>query len=407
MKISYSNPTISTSGERAELRFSLKDATAQVRSAADGILVGYQVFEPVTGVLLVEGVRTPVDRALQPGVTEPFALPLTLPKEDGLYRLIASLLQESEGWAYMQGLPFILAELRLQGGVVRVERVEVTDLARLRRRERLNAVPYALIQPFRTVWKNRSLSATLVRREILSRSRGSFAGALWTILNPLLLMITYFFVFGIVLKARFAGDPSPASFALYFLAGMLPWIAFSEAVGRAPGVLIEYRSLIKKLVFPIETLPVNLVFSGLVGESFGLALFTLACLLIRHRLPWTLVYLPLLLIPQMIFTAGLCWFLSALGAFLRDLSQVIGFVLTVWFFVTPICYPETQIPAAARGLLPRNPIYLLVRGYRAIFLESRAPDWGSLGAFTVAAILFAVLGHAWFYKLRKTFVDVL
>ena len=84
------------------------------------------------------------------------------------------------------------------------------------------------------MWKNRRLSYTLTKREILSRSRGSFGGALWTILNPLLLMATYFFVFGLVLKSRFENDPRPVSFALYFLAGMLPWLAFSEAAGRAP-----------------------------------------------------------------------------------------------------------------------------------------------------------------------------
>jgi lipopolysaccharide transport system permease protein len=395
LRAGYKNAIITTDGDRPELRFDLEGD-----AGLDGYSVSYQIFEPVTGVLLVEGERAPAGGSR-------FLLPLTLPKDDGKYQLYASLMHENHGWAYANGLPFVLADVRVNGGALHVDRIEVTDLNRVRRRRRLNAVPYALTQPFRTVWRNRSLSATLVRREILSRSRGSFGGALWTILNPLLLMITYFYVFGIVLKARFANDPSPASFALYFLAGMLPWIAFSEAVGRAPGVLIEYRSLIKKLVFPIETLPVNLVFSGLVGEAFGLALFTLACLVIRHRLPWTLIYLPLLVIPQMIFTAGLCWFLSALGAFLRDLTQIIGFVLTVWFFITPICYPETQAPGAARALLTKNPIYILVRGYRAIFLESRAPDWRSLGAFTAVSIVLAVLGHAWFYKLRKTFVDVL
>ena len=396
MKAGYRDPVLTNGAGGPQLRFEME------HDGAPDLFVSYQIFERVTGVLLVEGPRIPVR-----GRRERFVLPLTLPKDDGSYRLHASTMRESEGWAYSHGLPFIMADLRIDRGVMHLHRVAVTDRNRVRRRRIVTTIPYALVQPFRTVWKNRSLSSTLVRREILSRSRGSFAGALWTILNPLLLMITYFFVFGIVLKARFGNDPSPASFALYFLAGMLPWIAFSEAIGRAPGVLIEYRSLIKKLVFPIETLPVNLVFSGLVGEAFGLALFTLACLLIRHRLPWTIIYLPLLVIPQMIFTAALCWFLSALGAFLRDLSQIIGFILTLWFFMTPICYPETQVPAAARGVLKMNPIFILVRGYRAIFLETRAPDWRSLAQFTLIAIVLAVLGHAWFYKLRKTFVDVL
>ncbi len=203
LKAKYKNAIIATDGERPELRFDVDD----VDVARDGYAVSYQIFEPATGVLLVEGERTPA-------ASGRFLLPLTLPQDDGKYQLYASLMHEDHGWAYASGLPFVLADLRIDRGALRVDRIEVTDLNRVRRRRRLNAVPYALIQPFRTVWRNRSLSATLVRREILSRSRGSFFGALWTILNPLLLMITYFYVFGIVLKARFANDPSPASFAL-------------------------------------------------------------------------------------------------------------------------------------------------------------------------------------------------
>src|SRR2546423_14356594 len=107
---------------------------------------------------------------------------------------------------------------------------------------------------------------SMVRRDILGRYRGSLGGVFWTILNPLLLMVTYFFVFGMVLKAKFGNDPSRSGFALYFLAGMLPWLAFSEAVGRAPFVLLEHRTFIKKLLFPVGTLPVNMVLAGLVSE---------------------------------------------------------------------------------------------------------------------------------------------
>ena len=132
--------------------------------------------------------------------------------------------------------------------------------------------PRASCCPLLTIWRNRSLIRTMVRRDILGRYRGSFGGAFWTILNPLLLMLTYFFVFGVVLQSRFASDPSRAGFALYFLAGMLPWLAFSEAAGRAPSVMLEHRNFVKKLVFAVETLPVNLVVSGLVSEFFAIVL---------------------------------------------------------------------------------------------------------------------------------------
>ncbi|HLI86721.1 MAG TPA: ABC transporter permease [Bryobacteraceae bacterium] len=265
----------------------------------------------------------------------------------------------------------------------------------------------AVTYPVATTWRNRGLIRTMVRRDILGRYRGSFAGVFWTVINPLLLMLTYFFVFGIVLRARFAGDTSRSGFALYFLAGMLPWLAFSEAAGRAPTVLIEHRNFIKKLVFAVETLPVNLVISGLVSEAFAIVLYCVFLVGSRGAAPWTVLWLPALIVPQILFTAGVAWFLSALGVFLRDLGQIIGFLLTLWFFLTPICYPETSLPKEFLPLFSLNPIFTLVRAYRAILLENRAPDFDSLWRFWAVAIAVFVLGHGWFYKLRKTFADII
>jgi lipopolysaccharide transport system permease protein len=230
------------------------------------------------------------------------------------------------------------------------------------------------------------------------------------VLNPLLLMLTYFFVFGVVLNSRFRDDPSRSGFFLYYIAGVLPWLAFSEAIGRAPYTMLEHRGFIKKLVFPVEILPVNLVMSGLVTEFFGVILFALALLLFRGHVPATAFYLPFLLIPQILFTAGVCWFLSALGVFVRDLAPISGFVITIWFFITPICYDERALVSLApqfRQLLTKNPMYVLVAGYRSIFLESKAPDWAALAWLSAASVAVFLLGHAWFYKLRKSFADLI
>src|SRR5258708_3431445 len=184
------------------------------------------------------------------------------------------------------------------------------------------------------------------RRDILARYRGSFADVFWTVLDPSLMMATYFFVLGGVLHSRFGADTSPTRFALCFLAGMLPWLAFSEPAGRAPHVILEHRNFVKKLIFPLATLPVNQVLAGLVTELFAAVVFLVALLLIRGAIPETVLWLPVLLIPQLLFTMGLCWFLAALGVFARDLGQIMGFLLTLWFFVTPICYEE---PAESHG----------------------------------------------------------
>jgi lipopolysaccharide transport system permease protein len=250
----------------------------------------------------------------------------------------------------------------------------------------------------------------MVRRDILGRYRGSFGGVFWTVIQPLLLILTYAFVFGVVLRSRFPGDPSRLGFVLYFLAGMLPWLAFSEAAGRAPSVLMEHRNFVKKLVFAVETLPVNLVASGLVSEAFALLLYCALIVVARRSLPWTVLWLPALVVPQVLFTAGVSWCLAALGALVRDLGQLIGFALTIWFFLTPICYPEQSLeslPPWAGPLFAKNPIYVLVRGYRAIFLENHAPALAPLGKFWLLALAVFLLGHAGFYKLKKSFADLL
>ena len=355
-------------------------------------VVGWQIYDPSTGAFLFEGEWTDVrDTKVD--------LRVALPGEDGPYRVQIAPVANRER--------FILIDAQVGGGRLDMTPPRVTTSRALRRERLLSSIPKAFLYPPQSLWRNRKLIRSMVRRDILARYRGSFGGALWTFLNPLLLMATYAFVFGVVLKTRFGGDSSGLGYVLYFLAGMLPWLAFSEAVGRSPYVILEYRNFVKKLVFPIETLPANLVISGAVTEAVALAIFVIGLLLARHMVPISVLWLPALMIPQLLLTAGLCWFLAALGIFLRDLGQIMGFVLTLWFFLTPICYPETNLPAGAMKLLSMNPIYVLVRGYRAIFLENRAPDLVSLAALWLASVVLAVLGYAWFHRLRKSFADVI
>jgi lipopolysaccharide transport system permease protein len=211
----------------------------------------------------------------------------------------------------------------------------------------------------------------------------------------------------VVLKTRFTANARASDYVLYFLAGMLPWLAFSEAVGRSPYVILEYRNFVKKLVFPLETLPANLVISGAVTEVVALVIFVCGLLLARHSIPASVLWLPMLIIPQLLLTAGVCWFLAALGIFVRDLGQIMGFILTLWFFLTPICYPESNLPEWAMKFLWLNPIFVLVRGYRAVFLLDRAPDLIPLAVLWAAAAATAVCGYAWFHRLRRSFADVI
>src|SRR5664280_654924 len=409
MNAAYLEPDVRLDAgtRRLHAAFLVRNDSPGTWRPSEGFGVGYHLFDAATGTLIVDGARAHPEREVKPGETAPVRLEIELPREDGRYQVLLSPMRENLCWYYEQGWPFLLVETSTEDGAARVDRVRVATRAGLARESAVRSIGRAFVYPVTTVWRNRSLIRVMVRRDILGRYRGSFGGAFWTIINPLLLMLTYFFVFGVVLRDRYDPHASWSSFALYFLAGMLPWLAFSEAAGRAPSVMLEHRNFVKKLVFAVETLPVNLVAAGLVSELFAVVLFCGFLLAVRGGVPPSVVWLPALLIPQVLFTAGVSWFLAALGVFVRDLGQVMGFVLTIWFFVTPICYPESSLPPAATVLLSKNPIYVLVRGYRAIFLEHQPPAFGALWKLWLLSIIVFVLGHAWFYKLRKSFADMI
>lgn len=263
------------------------------------------------------------------------------------------------------------------------------------------------LQQLDRLWPHRNLTLSLVRRDIEARYRGSFGGVLWTVLNPLLLMLTYFFVFGIVLESRFPGDPTRSGFVVYFLAGMLPWLAISEALGRSPALILEHGNLIKKLVFPSEVLPVVRTFAALVTQAVALVIFLAFLIALQRPFPMTAFWLPLLIAPQVLLTLGLSYMLAAAGAFLRDLGQIIGFLLTIWFFLTPICYPESALPPALAPVLGNNPLFWLVRGYRAVLLEGSPPDWKNLAWLWILALAVFIAGKRWFHKLKAGFADVI
>jgi lipopolysaccharide transport system permease protein len=392
------------------VRARVRNFTTETWTAAEGYALGYQIFDPDSETLVVDGARVPLEAPLAPGAAAEIGVEIPLPAEPGRYRVFVSSLQEHVAWHYERGTEFLAIDVEVSGSGARVVRSRETTLRRLRRENLLRSAGRSFEYPARTLWRSRSLIRSMVRRDILGRYRGSFGGVFWTVLNPLILMVTYFFVFGVVLKARIAADPSLAGFALYFLCGMLPWLAFSEAAGRAPFIVLEYRTFVKKLVFPLEILPVNLAISALVTEFVAVAIFAMAVFVAHGRLPATALWLPALLAPQVLFTMGVCWFLAALGVYVRDLGQINGFLLTLWFFLTPICYPTEsleQLPPQALAVLSANPLFILTQSYRRIFLYSQPPDFGPLWILLALSAALFLLGHAWFYKLKKNFADVL
>jgi lipopolysaccharide transport system permease protein len=388
------------------LAFRIENRTRETWRARGPVALGSQIFDPQTGLFITEGKWTALDRDVAPGASAQVEISVVLPPQPGAYRIYVSPIHDQRGWFYQQSAPLLALDATMSGAETKVGRAEITSLRRLRWANTGPALLRILTDPFAELWQARSLIVSMVRRDILARYRGSFGDALWTLLHPLLLMVTYFFVFGVVLQTRFGADQSRTGFALYFLAGMLPWLQVSEPATRATFVILEHRVFVKKLVFPVTILPVNQAIAGLVTSLLATLIFLVALSIVRGGIPVTALALPLLLVPQVLFTLGICWLLAATGVYLRDLAQVIGLLLTLWFFLTPICYPETSLPAALAPLLMKNPMFQFVRGYRQIFLEAELPRMEALlKLWAVSAVLFFA-GHAWFARLKRSFADI-
>ncbi len=407
MNAEYRDVRVRVEGSALRVSLAISNKTRETWNA-ENFSLGWQFFDPQTNLFIEEGAWMAVERDVAPGAAANFEISIPFPPEAGAYDIYLAHIQPSQGWAYTRGEPFLRILVESADGQLRVVTQEITTVRSLRWRRAWAALPKLFVSPLRTIAQNHRLIRSMARRDILARYRGSFGDVFWTVLNPLLLMTTYFFVFGIVLRTRFGADGSRTAFALYFLAGMLPWLAFSEPVGRAASVILEHRNFVKKLVFPLDTLPVNQVVSGLVTELFGAGVFVAGLLIIRHTIPAAVLWLPVLLVPQLLFTLGVCWFLAALGVYMRDLGQIMALVLTLWFFITPICYPESQnLSPAIAAVMRQNPLYVLVRGYRAVFLEGHAPELLPLLKLWAIALALFFLGHVWFYRLRKSFADVI
>lgn len=262
-------------------------------------------------------------------------------------------------------------------------------------------------QPWQNLYRQRKLIGLMVRRDLVGRYKGSFAGLLWTVANPIALLAIYWFVFAVIFQVRFGADERPNSFVFYVFAGLVPWMAFAETLIRSNNSIIENVNLVKKVVFPLEVLPVNHTLSSCVNSLVGIVLLVVVVLGTRGTLPWTVALLPLILIPQLLMTAGFGWFLASLGVFVRDINHVLSLVLTIWMFLTPIVYPESLVPASLLPVLRLNPFTAVVAGYRNILLDGKLPELAPWLYLVGVSLTVFFLGYFWFTRSKKAFADVI
>lgn len=234
-------------------------------------------------------------------------------------------------------------------------------------------------------------------------------GLLWSFFNPILMLIMYTFVFSVVFKARWGvgGEESKTQFAIVLFAGMIVHGLFAEVLNRAPGLILGNVNYVKKVVFPLDILPVISMGAALFHSLISLLVLLVAFVLFNGYLHWTAIFIPLVLLPLIILTLGLAWILASLGVFLRDVGQTIGIVMTVTLFCSPVFYPITALPEEFRPWLMANPLTFIIEQARAVLVFGRLPNWTGLFIYVLFAIFIAWIGYAWFQKTRKGFANVL
>jgi len=260
-------------------------------------------------------------------------------------------------------------------------------------------------------WGKVDLLNTLVRRDLEARYKGSLLGNLWPLVNQLSQLLIYTYVFSIVLKVKLSLQGLPENnltFGLWLFSGLLPWIAFTSGFQQASGAVIRQTNLVKKVVFPLELLPLVPILAAFIESSFGLMALILLVAISSQTVHGTLWLLPLVWLPQLLLTAGLGYCVAGLTVFLRDVPQTLGVITNLWFYMTPIVYPATIIPEAWRAwVFWLNPLAAIAEVYRDLVLVGEVRHWAEWGVASVISLVVFYGGLRCYQKLRPAFADVL
>lgn len=248
---------------------------------------------------------------------------------------------------------------------------------------------------------------SFTKREVIGKYRGSVFGVLWSFLNPLFLLIIYTIVFSLIFKVKFGNSDSPSLYGLYLFSGLIPWMAFSETLTKSTVVIRGNANLVKKTVFPLEIFSVVDTLAGLIHSLFGMAIILCGIVIMKDQpLHSTIFLLPVIMIPQLLLTLGLGWFLSSVAVFFRDVSELVRIILRGFMFLTPIMYPLERVPMRLRYYIALNPMTSIVEGYRDVMLRGEWPNW-DIGLVVIFGLSLSILGFIWFMKTKKAFADVI
>jgi lipopolysaccharide transport system permease protein len=257
--------------------------------------------------------------------------------------------------------------------------------------------------------RHRQLIWQLTKRDVAGRYRGSMLGLFWSLVNPLLMLAVYTFVFGFVFRAKWgiAEPESKLDFAIILFVGLIVYNIFAECMNRSPSAILSQPNFVKKVVFPLDVLAYVVLGSSLIHGLISLAVLLVFFFFVHGLPPWTIVLFPFILFPLIFFCLGLSWFLLSLGVFVRDVGQVVGVITTALLFLSPLFFPLSALPENVRVLIQLNPLSFPIEQAREVVIWGHMPNWTGLALYGVACFVAMWLGFIWFQKTRKGFADVI
>jgi lipopolysaccharide transport system permease protein len=266
--------------------------------------------------------------------------------------------------------------------------------------------PAAMVASF---VRHRVLIGQVAKRDVASRYKGSYLGLLWSLITPLMMLAVYAFVFSVIFKSRWgtSADQSKVDFALTLFCGLLVYNVFAETISRAPTLVTGNPGYVKKVVFPLETLPVAALFTALVNGGASVVILLIAWVAVHHSVSATIWLFPVTLLPLCLLSLGLAWFLSALGVFIRDIAHPVGVLVQVLLFMSGIFFPLSQLPPAYQSILKLNPLVTMLENVRRTLIWGQQPNWKWWLIAMAGSLVVMQVGYYWFMRSRKAFADVI
>lgn len=268
----------------------------------------------------------------------------------------------------------------------------------------------SLISMISGILKNRQLLRQMIVREIGARYRGSIFGIGWSIMNPVIMLSIYTFVFSQVFKMKWdlpEVQQGKIHFALMIFSSLIFLNLFNEMILRAPNLIVANVNYVKKVIFPIETLAVMAIGSALFHSMISILILVIFYAFFNQSIPTTAPFIILILIPFACLLLGCMWILSSLGVFIRDVGQNMGVVASIMTFLSPVFYPIEAVPDSFRWVFMLNPLTFVIEQARRVLILQLLPDWIGLGIYSLVSIFIMWMGYVWFQKTRVGFADVL